>query len=329
MKTRKLGSQGLTTSAIGFGCMGLSTSYGKATHEHEGERLLRAAVDLGITIFDTAEVYGPYSNELLVGRALAPVRDKVTIATKFGFNIQNERVVPGLNSRPENIREVWEKSRARLQTDVIDIFYQHRVDPDVPIEEVAGTVGELVQEGKVRYFGLSEAGIETLRRANNTFPVSVLQNEYSIWTRMHEDSVVPIIEELGIGMVAFSPLGRGYLTGQINATTQFPEDDYRLKLPRFTQEALQKNQALIELLNVIAKINGVTTAQVSLAWLLNRKPWIVPIPGTTNTQRLVENCEATEVTLPISDIDRIDTAFRELGVFGDRYPEPTEKQAGL
>lgn len=318
---RTLGQHGPQVSAIGLGCMGMSHGFGPAADHDDMVRLIRQAVDLGVTLFDTAEVYGPFVNEELVGEALAPVRDQVVIATKFGFGIDADGRQEGLNSRPEHIREVADASLRRLRVETIDLFYQHRVDPDVPIEEVAGTVRELIEAGKVRHFGLSEAGAQTIRRAHAVQPVAALQSEYSLWWREPEDVIVPTLEELGIGLVTFSPLGRGFLTGAIDATTTFGENDIRSRLPRFTEEARAANQALVDLVGEIAGDKGATRAQVALAWLLAQKPWLVPIPGTTKLHRLEENLGAVDVRLDAEDLRRIDVAAREIALVGERYPE--------
>lgn len=327
MRKRTLGQSGLEVSAIGLGCMGLSFAYGKATERQEAIALIRGAVARGITFFDTAEVYGPFTNEEVVGEALAPFRGEVVIATKFGFR-PDPAGGPrwsGLDSRPEHIREVAEASLGRLRVDAIDLLYQHRVDPDVPIEDVAGTVGELIREGKVRHFGLSEAGVETIRRAHRVQPVSALQSEYSLWTRGPEAAVLPAVEELGIGFVPYSPLGRGFLTGKIDETTSFDSTDFRNLLPRFTPEARKANQALITLLGRIAEQKKATPAQIALAWLLARKPWIVPIPGTTKLHRLEENIGAAEVDLTAGDLAEIDLAYADISVEGARYPDNLER----
>jgi len=323
MKTRKLGKSGLEVSAIGLGCMGMSFSYGPPKDVGEMTKLIHAAVDQGVTFFDTAEVYGPYTNEELVGGALAPVRDKVVIATKFGFNIGGE----GPNSRPDHIRKVADASLKRLRTDVIDLFYQHRVDPAVPIEDVAGAVKELIAAGKVRHFGLSEAGLDTVRRAHAVQPVAALQNEYSLWTQ--RPAVLALLEELGIGLVAYSPLGKGFLTGAMSAATTFGADDFRHSLPRFTPEALAANQALVDVLARLARAKGATVAQIALAWLLALRPWIVPIPGTTRLDRLTENNGAAAVELSAADLAAIDAAVSEIEVQGARYPEHLEARTGL
>ena len=328
MQKRILGS-GLEVSAIGYGCMGLDHAYGTSLGTEEANALLRAAVDLGVTFFDTAEVYGPFTNEWLVGEALGPVRDQVVIATKFGFNIEGGVQQPGLNSRPEHIRAVADASLQRLGIERIDLFYQHRVDPDVAIEEVAGTVRELIAEGKVKHFGLSEPGVETVRRAHAVQPVAALQNEYSLWTRgVETNGILDVCEELGIGLVPYSPLGRGFLTGAMGQDTAFGEGDFRAKLPRFTPEALAKNQALVELLKRIGAGKGATPAQVALAWILAQRPWIVPIPGTTKLHRLEENLGAADVTLTAEDLAGIAAALAEIDVEGERYPAPLMSAVG-
>lgn len=334
MQTRKLGRGGLEVSAIGLGCMGMSFSYGPPKDKQEMTALLRAAVDRGITFFDTAEVYGPFTNEELVGEALAPVRDRVVIATKFGFNLdpgldpRGMRGLPGLNSRPEHIKQVAESSLKRLKTDVIDLFYQHRVDPDVPIEDVAGAVKGLIGEGKVRHFGLSEAGVQTIRRAHAVQPVAALQNEYSLWWRRPEAEVIPTLEELGIGLVPYSPLGKGFLTGAMDEKTTFDSTDFRSTLPRFTSEALKANRALVDLLGEIATRKRASPAQIALAWLLAQKPWIVPIPGTTKLHRLEENIGAAAVELTAGDLREIEGAAAKITVQGARYPEHLEQMTG-
>jgi len=325
MRMRELGRSGLRVSALGLGCMGLTSSYGTPPDRAEAAALLRAAVERGVTFFDTAEAYGPFINEELLGEALAPVRDQVVIATKFGFRIGGD----GVDSRPEHIREVAEGSLKRLRTGVIDLFYQHRVDPAVPIEDVAGTVRDLIAEGKVRHFGLSEAGMGTIRRAHAVQPVTALQSEYSLWTRDPEAEVLPVLEELGIGFVPFSPLGRGFLTGRMDAMTAFDAKDFRAALPRFRPEALQANQALVDLLETVGSIKGATPAQVALAWLLAQRPWIVPIPGTTKLSRLEENLGAAELELSPEDIRGIEEAAARIPVEGARYPEAMERMAGL
>ena len=324
MKTRKLGNSGLEVSAIGLGCMGMSFGYGSPKDTREMISLIRSAVEQGVTFFDTAEVYGPFINEELVGEALAPYRGQVVIATKFGFDIATDpRTAPGLNSRPEHIREVAEASLKRLKVDSLDLFYQHRVDPAVPIEDVAGAVKQLIQEGKVKHFGLSEAGAQTIRRAHAVQPVTALQSEYSLWTRTPEKEVIPALEELGIGFVPYSPLGKGFLTG-----TTFDSSDFRSKLPRFTPEALKANQALIDLLGSMAQRKQATPAQIALAWLLAQKPWISPIPGTTKLHRLEENIGAAAVELSSDDLRDIDDAAANISVQGARYPEALEKMTG-
>jgi aryl-alcohol dehydrogenase-like predicted oxidoreductase len=326
MQKRQLGRSGLEVSAIGLGCMGLSTAYGPATDRSAAIALIRAAVDRGVTFFDTAEVYGPYANEELVGEALAPVREQVIIATKFGFRIDpaNSEEV-GLDSRPAHIREVADASLKRLRTDVIDLFYQHRVDPQVPIEDVAGTVKDLIQAGKVRYFGMSEAGTNTIRRAHAVQPVAALQSEYSLWWREPEAEILPLLESLGIGFVPFSPLGRGFLTGAIDHNTKFDANDFRNTVPRFSGEARKANQALVDVLRGMAAAKGTTTAQIALAWLLAQKPWIVPIPGTTKLHRLEENLGAARLALTPEDLQEIETAAAAITVLGARYPEHLQR----
>lgn len=328
MQTRKLGNT-LEVSAIGLGCMGMSFGYGPAADKKEMINLIHDAVAQGVTFFDTAEVYGPYVNEELVGEALAPFRNKVVIATKFGFDIDpvtGKQV--GLNSRPEQIRKVCEASLKRLNVDAIDLFYQHRVDLEVPIEEVAGTVKQLIEEGKVKHFGLSEAGVQTIRRAHAVQPVTALQSEYSLWTRQPEAEIIPALEELGIGFVPFSPLGKGFLTGKMDAATTFTPGDFRHILPRFTQEALAANQALVDLLQNMAQKKNATPAQVALAWLLAQKPWIVPIPGTTKAHRLKENNDAAYLTLSNEDLHEIEQAATAIQIIGARYPAEIEKMTG-
>jgi aryl-alcohol dehydrogenase-like predicted oxidoreductase len=320
MQKRRLGSD-LEVSALGLGCMGMSSGYGPAADWSESIRVIRAAVELGITLFDTAEVYGPYKNEELVGEALAPFKGQVVIATKFGFRIGDQ----GLDSRPEHIREVAEASLKRLKVDAIDLFYQHRVDPDVPIEEVAGAVKELIRAGKVKHFGLSEAGVQTIRRAHAVQPVTALQSEYSMWWREPEDELLPTLEELGIGFVPFSPLGRGFLTGKIDASTEFASGDFRNLMPRFSTESRQSNQALVEVLQKLAARHRATSAQLALAWLLAQKPWIVPIPGTTRLSRLEENAGAEAITLSPADLREIEIAASQVTVQGARYPEHLQK----
>ena len=327
MQTRKLGN--LEVSALGLGCMGLSHGYGHPTGQKQGIDLIRGAVDCGVTLFDTAEVYGPFTNEALVGEALAPVRDRVVIATKFGFRIGADgKQQPGVDSRPAHIREVADASLQRLRTDRIDLFYQHRVDPQVPIEDVAGAVRDLINEGKVKHFGLSEAGAETIRRAHAVQPVTAVQSEYSIWWREPEKQVLPALEEMGIGFVPFSPLGRGYLTGAISGQTSFEANDFRNKLPRFSQENRAANQALVERLKHIAEEKGATPAQIALAWLLAQRPWIVPIPGTTKLHRLEENLAAARLLLTEEDLANIDAALGAVEIHGARYPEEMQKQVG-
>ncbi len=330
MQKRKLGKSNLEVSALGLGCMGMSFSYGPAGDKQEMIALLRSAVDRGITFFDTAEVYGPFTNEELVGEALSPFCGQVVIATKFGFKL-NPDGSPGwmgLDSRPERIRQVAEASLKRLKIDAIDLFYQHRVDPDVPIEDVAGAVKDLIREGKVKHFGLSEAGVPTIRRAHAVQPVTALQSEYSLWTRSPEAEVLPTIEELGIGFVPYSPLGKGFLTGKINENTAFDKSDFRNILPRFTPEARKANQALVDLLAEIGKRKKATPAQIALAWLLAQKPWIVPIPGTRKLDRLEENIGAVSVKLTAEDLREIDSASSKITVQGARYPENLEKMTG-
>jgi aryl-alcohol dehydrogenase-like predicted oxidoreductase len=322
MKTRKLGKTGLEVSALGFGCMGLNFSYGHALENKAATDLIRAAHDRGVTFFDTAEVYGAFTNEELVGEALAPIRDKVIIATKFGFNIDPKTgKQSGLNSRPAHIKEVAEASLKRLRTDRIDLFYQHRVDPDVPIEDVAGAVKDLIKEGKVKHFGLSEPGAQTVRRAHAIHSVTALQNEYSLWTRGPEtNGILQACEELGIGFVPYSPLGKGFLTGAMNANTKLAANDFRSMLPRFTPEAMKANQALVDLLKQIGERKKATPAQIALAWLLAQKPWIVPIPGTTKLSRLEENLKSADVELSSQDFQEIEKAAAEITVEGERYP---------
>jgi len=326
MQQRQLGKNGLTVSALGFGCMGLSHGYGPATDKQQAIALIRAAVDKGVTFFDTAEIYGPYLNEDVVGEALAPVRDQGVIATKFGFDCEQPGQV--LNSRPEHIRAAVEGSLKRLKTDVIDLYYQHRVDPDVPIEEVAGTIADLIAEGKVKHFGLSEAGVETIRRAHAIYPVSALQSEYSLWWREPEQAILPLLQELSIGFVPFSPLGKGFLTGTINAGTTFDSSDFRNQVPRFSETARQANQQLVEVVQQLAAEQGVTPAQVALAWLLAKAPWIVPIPGTTKLHRLEENLGAAGVTLSPAALDHINQTLANIDVVGDRYPQHLQARVG-
>src|SRR6202142_26311 len=330
MQKRKLGKSNLEVSAIGLGCMGMSFGYGPAGDTEEMISVIRAAVEHGVTFFDTAEVYGPFTNERLVGEALAPLREQVVIATKFGFKLDpNPGKQAGLDSRPAHIKEVAEASLKRLRTDVIDLFYQHRVDPDVPIEDVAGAVKELIQEGKVKHFGLSEAGVQTIRRAHAVQPVTAIQSEYSLWWRRPEEELLPTLEELGIGLVPFSPLGKGFLTGKIDEKTAFDKSDFRNIVPRFTPEARKANQALVDLLAGIAESKKATSAQIALAWLLAQKPWIVPIPGTTKPSRLEENIGAVAIELTADDFREIDSAASKITIQGDRYPEALEKRTGL
>ncbi len=329
MQKRKLGKSNLEVSAIGLGCMGLSFGYGPAVDKQQGISLIRAALERGVTFFDTAEVYGPFTNEELVGEALAPFRAQVVIATKFGFKIDpTSGKQVGLDSRPEHIKEVAEASLKRLKTDVIDLFYQHRVDPNVPIEDVAGAVKELIQQGKMRQFGLSEAGVQTIRRAHKVQPVAALQSEYSLWFREPEKEVMPTLEELGIGFVPFSPLGKGFLTGKINEDTKFDKTDFRNIVPRFTPENRKANQAVVDLVRQLAERKKATPAQIALAWLLAQKPWIVPIPGTTKLERLEENVGAVGVELTSHDLREIDSAASKITVQGARYPEELQKLVG-
>jgi len=323
MQIRELGRSGLRVSALGLGCMGLSYGYGPATGRSEAIALLRAAVEQGVTFFDTAEAYGPFFNEELLGEALAPFRDQLVIATKFGF--EGGHADAGLDSRPERIRAVAEASLSRLKTDRIDLFYQHRVDPNVPIEDVAGTVKDLIAEGKVKHFGLSEAGVDAIRRAHAVQPVTALQSEYSLWWREPEQAVLPVLEELGIGFVPFSPLGKGFLTGAINVDTQFAADDFRNSVPRFAAEARQANQVLVDRISAIAADKRATPAQIALAWLLARKPWIVPIPGTTRLHRLTENLGAAAVVLSEADLQQIGAALDSIAIVGDRYNAERQK----
>ena len=328
MQKRLLGRSGLEVSALGLGCMGLSYGYGPATDTRQSIELIRAAVERGVTFFDTAEVYGPYLNEEVVGDALRPYRDRVVIATKFGFTFGDDNKQQILNSRPEHIRKAVEGSLRRLKTDVIDLLYQHRVDPDVPIEEVAGVVKDLIAEGKVKHFGLSEAGAQTIRRAHAVQPVTALQSEYSLWWREPEQAILPLLEELGIGFVPFSPLGKGFLTGAITASTPFGEDDFRSRVPRFAAEAIDANTQLVTLLGELAAEKGVTSAQIALAWLLAQKPWIVPIPGTTKLHRLEENMAAAEVVLSAADLRQISQALDTVKIVGDRYPAALQARTG-
>jgi aryl-alcohol dehydrogenase-like predicted oxidoreductase len=332
MQKRKLGKSNLEVSAIGLGCMGMSFSYGPPKDKQEMTKLLHAAVDRGITFFDTAEVYGPFLNEELVGEALAPFRGKVVIATKFGFDLGGSDKKPGaagVNSQPAHVKQAVEGSLKRLRVDVIDLLYQHRVDPNVPIEDVAGAVKDLIKEGKVKHFGMSEAGVKTIRRAHAVQPLTALQSEYSLWWRKPEQEVIPMLEELGIGFVPYSPLGKGFLTGAMKESTTFDSTDFRSTLPRFTPEALKANQALIDLLGSIAKRKNATPAQIALAWLLAQKPWIAPIPGTTKLNRLEENIGAANVELTADDLRDIDATASKIKVEGDRYPERLEKMTGL
>src|SRR5271169_886364 len=331
MQKRKLGKSNLEVSTIGLGCMGMSFSYGPPKDKQEMTSVLRAAVERGITFFDTAEVYGPFLNEELVGEALAPFRGRVVIATKFGFDLSgsdNRPGAAGLNSRPEHIKQAVEGSLKRLKVEKIDLLYQHRVDPNVPIEDVAGAVKELIQQGKVKHFGLSEAGVQTIRRAHAVQPLTALQSEYSLWTRTPEKEVIPTLEELGIGFVTYSPLGKGFLTGAMNENTKLDSTDCRSQLPRFTPEALKANQALIDLIGTLAKRKKATVAQIALAWLLARKPWIVPIPGTTKLHRLDENIGAVAVELTPDDLRDIESAASKITVQGARYPEKLEQMTG-
>jgi aryl-alcohol dehydrogenase-like predicted oxidoreductase len=325
MQKRKLGRSNLEVSAIGLGCMGMSFGYGPAGEKNEMITVIRAAVELGVTFFDTAEVYGPFTNEELVGEALAPFRERVVIATKFGFQIDANGKQAGLNSRPEHIREVADASLRRLRTDVIDLFYQHRVDPNVPIEDVAGAVKDLIREGKVRHFGLSEAGVQTIRRAHAVQPVTALQSEYSLWWREPEAEIIPTLEELGIGLVPFSPLGKGYLTGKIDENTNFDSTDFRNTVPRFAPEARKANRALVDLLERIAQRRNATPAQIALAWVLAQKPWFVPIPGTTKVHRLKENVAAASIRLSEEDLREIESATSEITVQGARYSEGAQR----
>ena len=327
MHTRQLGKSGLELSALGFGCMGMSFGYGPAIDRQQGISLIRAAVERGITFFDTAEAYGPFANEELVGEAVAPVRDHVVIATKFGFRFEGGKQ-SGLDSRPAHIREVAEASLRRLRVEAIDLLYQHRVDPEVPIEDVAGTVKDLIQEGKVKHFGLSEAGVQTIRRAHAVQPVTALQSEYSLWWREPEAEVLPTLEELGIGFVPFSPLGKGFLTGKIDETTTFDSSDFRNIVPRFTAENRKANLAFVDWLTTFAERKKATPAQIALAWLLAQKPWIVPIPGTTKLRRLEENIAATQIELTADDLREIDRAAAQITVHGARYPEHLQRMVG-
>lgn len=325
MKIRQLGNSGLEVSALGLGCMGMSFGYGQPVEEAKGISLIRAAVDLGVTLFDTAEVYGPFTNETLVGKALAPVRDQVKIATKFGFAIDEQGNQTGLNSRPEHIRKVTDACLKRLQTDHIDLMYQHRVDPEVPIEEVAGTVKELIEAGKIGHFGLSEAGVDVIRRAHAVQPVAALQSEYSLWWREPEEEILPVLEELGIGFVPFSPLGKGFLTGKMDEHTTFESSDFRNKVPRLSAENRKANQAFVDLLTDIASQKQATSAQIALAWMLAKKPWIVPIPGTTKQHRLEENMAAASIELTETELSQIEEGAARIEASGERYPEAAMK----
>ena len=329
MKKRKLGNSGLEVSALGLGCMGMSFAYGPVPDKKEMITLVRSAVERGVTFFDSAEAYGPFTNEELVGEALAPYRQRVVIATKFGFKFGPKGESMGQDSRPEHIRQVADASLKRLKIDAIDLFYQHRVDTNVPIEDVAGTVKDLIREGKVKHFGLSEAGVKTIRRAHAVQPVTALQSEYSLWWRRPEEEVLPTLEELGIGFVPFSPLGKGFLTGKIDEKTTFDKSDFRNIVPRFTPENRKANQALVDLLGEIGQRKKATPAQIALAWLLVQKPWIVPIPGTTKLHRLEENLGAAEIALTAGELSDIESALEKIKVVGDRYPEELEKRTGL
>ncbi|WP_176466442.1 aldo/keto reductase [Terribacillus saccharophilus] len=328
MQKRKLGNSGIEISAIGLGCMGMSYGYGPASDRNEMIAVIRNAVEQGVTFFDTAEVYGPYINEELVGEALLPYQNDVVIATKFGFDIQDGKQ-SGMNSRPEHIKQVVEQSLKRLKLDAIDLYYQHRVDPDVPIEEVAGAVKDLIQEGKVKHWGLSEAGVQTIRRAHDVHPLAAVQSEYSLWWRRPEEALLPTLEELGIGFVPFSPLGKGYLTGRFKADATFAENDLRNILPRFTPEALEANQSMVVLLEDVAQQKNATPAQIALTWLLAQKDWIVPIPGTTKRERLTENLGAAAIDLSADELSQISTAASKIELLGARYPEELEKRTGL
>jgi len=328
MEKRKLGNSGLEVSAIGLGCMGMSYGYGPASDQKEMISVIQEAVERGVTFFDTAEVYGPYTNEELLGEALLPVIDRVVISTKFGFNIQDGKQ-SGMNSRPEHIKKVAEESFRRLKIEAIDLYYQHRVDPDVPIEEVAGAVQDLIREGKVKHWGMSEAGVKTIRRAHAVQPLTAIQSEYSLWWRRPEEELLPALEELGIGFVPFSPLGKGYLTGSFNANTTFNHDDLRSILPRFTPEALEANQVLVDLLKEMAEQLKATPAQIALAWLLAQKPWIVPIPGTRKLSRLEENLGAVDIELTSEDVRNINSAASQITLMGARYTEELERRTGL
>ena len=326
MQKRKLGNTGLEVSALGLGCMGLSFGYGPETTKADAIKLMRRAIELGVTFFDTAEAYGPFKNEELLGEALQPFRDQIAIATKFGFENGDSKI--GMNSKPENIRNVAEASLKRLKTDRIDLFYQHRVDPNVPIEDVAGTVKELIQEGKVKHFGLSEAGVQTIRRAHAVQPLAALQSEYSLWWREPEKEILPTLEELGIGFVPFSPLGKGFLTGAINENTKFDSTDFRNVVPRFAPENRKANQVVVDMIHQFAKTKNATPAQIALAWVLAQKPWIVPIPGTTKVNRLEENVQAAAVQLTTDDLHQIENAASNIAVQGARYPKELELRTG-
>jgi aryl-alcohol dehydrogenase-like predicted oxidoreductase len=329
MQKRTLGKSGLEVSAMGLGCMAMNFGYGPATDKQQAISLIRSAVERGITLFDTAEIYGPFTNEEVVGEALAPFRKQVVIASKFGFDLTANVVgSPGLNSKPEHIKQVAEASLKRLKTDRIDLFYQHRVDPNVPIEDVAGAVKDLIQQGKVKHLGLSEAGAKTIRRAHAVQPVAAIQNEYSLWTRDPEPEIIPTLEDLGIGLVVYSPLGRGFLTGKISEDTKFDQNDFRNTVPRFTPENRKANQALVDWLGRFAQQKNATPAQIALAWLLAQKPWIVPIPGTTKLNRLEENIGAVDVELSADDLRELQTAISKIGVSGARYPEALQKMVG-
>ena len=328
MQKRKLGNSGLEVSAIGLGCMGLSYGYGPATGKQAAIDLIRTAFDKGVTFFDTAEAYGPYENEILLGEALAPMRDEVVIATKFGFDFGPDGGQSGMNSKPAHIRDVTEAALKRLRTDRIDLLYQHRVDPDVPMEDVAGAVRDLIREGKVKHFGLSEAGVQSIRRAHAVQPVAALQSEYSLWWREPEREILPVLEELGIGFVPFSPLGKGFLTGAIDQATEFDKSDFRNVVPRFSAENRQANQGLVDALGRIADDKGATRAQIAIAWLLARRPWIVPIPGTTKLHRLEENIGAAAVELSANELHEIERALAEIEVHGDRYPAHLQARVG-
>ncbi|VVB70016.1 Aldo/keto reductase family protein [uncultured archaeon] len=327
MKARRLGNSGLEVSSIGLGCMGMSYAYGPAAEKKIMIKLIQSAVEHGVTFFDTAEIYGPYTNEALLGEALAPYRDEVAIATKFGFSFKDGKE-SGLDSRPEHIKQAVEGSLKRLGTETIDLLYQHRVDPNVPIEEVAGAVKELIQEGKVRHWGLSEAGVETIRRAHKVQPVAAVQSEYSMWWRRPEEELLPMLEELGIGFVPFSPLGKGFLTGRFDKHSKFDSTDFRSIVPRFRSENLDANQVLVDLIKKVATERNATPAQIALAWLLAQKPWIVPIPGTTKLERLIENLGSVNIELTAGDLQDINSALSKIAIAGDRYPEELEKRTG-